>query len=307
MKHELLPTSTTPLQSITDADIIAAQVKLWEFLGCQIRSYTMGDSSSIRIETAKQLFRSMYYIMGIDLTHSSALDSILDWDLDNRFSNGIKAIEDKIQTAKQLWETVFLSIPKMENISLSTTLHSIKTFPRRYHYRYFAHEIPCDIDYQLCHPGPENLLGVDYILEYLRRLFIENDFLRRFDPTKCIGALEAYCCDYKGLLINLYEPIATNAIGLALIGSDILKLNISPAERKCIVTKLKILTKKQAMSAFQFAAASVCSTLEIHQSIAQRYLFKLAKELYPRIGAALSSENLDHVFLTFKERKSVET
>jgi hypothetical protein len=73
--------------------------------------------------------------------------------------------------------------------------------------------VPCDIDYQLCRPVPEDLLGVEYVNEYLRRVVLENDFLRRFPKEPVIKLLENYCPDYRGLLINLYEPVATNALG----------------------------------------------------------------------------------------------
>jgi len=218
---------------------MAVQIKLWEFLDRQVRSYTMGDSSSVRIETAQELFTSVCYVLEINLGNPSTLKSILDWDLDCRFAEGIKAIEQKIQTTQRLWQAACLSAQRIENISLRTTLKSIGSFPKRYFYRDFAHEISCDIDYQLCHPVSEALLGVDYIIEYLRRILIEQDFLRRFDPALCIRLLDAYCPDYKGLLINLYEPIATNAIGLALIDSDTLKLDISSQEQERIAAILE--------------------------------------------------------------------
>jgi len=301
MKNELTPTGAIPPQEVTDADIMAAQVKLWEFLGRRTRSYTMGDSSSVRVETAQELFASACYILRIDLNGSpSVLRSILDWDLDRRFAEGITTVERKIQTAQRLWQAACLSVPQMENISLSATLRSIGSFPKRYHYRYFAHEIPCDIDYQLCHPVPETLLGVDYIIEYLRRILIEHGFLRCFEPALCIGLLDAYCPDYKGLLINLYEPIATNAIGVALIDSDTLKLDISSQERVRIATILDPLPKSQAINTLQSAASAVCTALKIHQPVARQYLRRLAEGLYPRIHAALSAGNLDGVFLSCK-------
>jgi len=299
MKNELTPVGAFSPQETTDTDIMAVQIKLWEFLGRRVRSYTMGDSSSVRIETAQELLHSACYVLRIDLNgNPSVLKSVLDWDLDCRFADGIKAVEQKIQTAGRLWQAACISIPKIENISLHATLKSIGSFSKRYHYRYFAHEIPCDIDYQLCHPVPETLLGVDYIIEYLRRILIEQDFLRRFEPALCIGLLDAYYPDYKGLLINLYEPIATNAIGLALIDSDPLKLDISSQEQERIAAILEPLPRKQSICALHSAASSVCSTLKIRRPVVRQYLRRLAAGLYPRIHAALSVGNLDGVFLS---------
>lgn len=299
MMNELTTAGAFSPQEATDADIMAAQIKLWEFLGRRVRSYTMGDSSSVRIEIAQELLNSACYVLGIHLNgNPSALKSVLNWDLDCRFSDAIKTIEGKIQTAQKLWQAACLSAPKIENVSLSSTLRSIGSFPRRYHYRYFAHEIPCDIDYQLCYPVPETLLGVDYIIEYLCRVLIEQDFLSRFDPALCIRVLNTYCPDYRGLLINLYDPVATNVIGLALIDGDIRKLNISTPERERIAALLEPLPKKQLVNLLCSAASAVCTALDIHQSKAQRYLRKLAEDLYPRIHAALSAGSLEGIFLT---------
>jgi len=300
MKNELTPVGAFGPQDTTDADIMAAQIKLWEFLGRRVHSYTTGDSSSVRIETAQELLNSACYVLGIDLGNPSALKAILDWDLDRRFEDIIKIIEGEIQTAKRLWQAACLSVPQIENISLSTTLHSIGSFPKRYHYRYFAHVIPCDIDYQLCHPVSEALLGVDYIIEYLHHILIEQDFLCRFDPALCIRLLDAYCPDYKGQLINLFEPIATNAIGLAFIGSDTLKLDVSSQECERIAVILKPMPKGQVINVLQSAAYFVCSTLEIHQPATRQYLRRMAEGLSLRIHAALSAGNLDGVFLSFK-------
>ncbi len=297
MKNELTTVGAFSLQEVPDADTMAAQIKLWEFLGRWVRSYTMGDSSSVRIETAQELLASICYVLGIDSNNPSTLKPVQDWDLDRRFSEGITAIEGKIQTAQKLWQAACLSAPKIDNISLGSTLRSIGSFSKRYHYRYFAHEIPCDIDYQLCHPVPETLLGVDYIIEYLRRVLLEQDFLRRFKPALCIRVLNAYCLDYEGLLINLYEPVATNAIGLALAHGDIRRLDISPHERERIAALFEPLSKKQSVVALRSAASAVCIALDIHQPEARGYLQKLAENLYPRIHAALPAGSLEGIFL----------
>ena len=296
MENELTFVSAYTEQQLDSVQLAAAQVKLWEFLGKRVYSYTMGDSSSVRIETAQNLFCSTCYVLAIDLGNPTAWKTILDWDLDQRFAMGLNTIEGKIQTAQRLWEAACLSAPKIDNISLSTTLESIGTFPKRYNYHYFAHEVPCDIDYQLCHPISETLLGVDYVIEYLRHILIEQDFLNRLDPAICIRLLKAYCPDYVGLLINLFEPVMTNAIGLAIISGDVFKLNISLNERKLISELLKPLSSVQSVQVLRSAASSVSTDLEIHQPDARRYLQDLAENLLPRIYVA---ENLDGIFLSF--------
>lgn len=301
MNNELTPAYIAPPDDCNDSNILSAQIRLWEFLGRRVERYTLGYSSSVRTEVAQELLQSICFTLNIDLNGSpQALKNLLDWDLDKRFATGIADIEQKIDTGRRLWQAACLSVPKIENVSLRDTLKSIGGFWKRYDYRFFAHDIPCDIDYQLYRPIPENLMGVDYVNEYLRRIIVENDLLRRFAPNSVIQLLDNYCQDYKGMLINLYEPIATNAIGLSLCGGDIDELNISNAQRGQIAAILEPLPKQEAVEALQTAASKACNILAICQPPARLYLRKLAANLYPRINAALSAGSMEGVFLSVR-------
>lgn len=119
--------------------------------------------------------------------------------------------------------------PQIENRSLTDTLAGIGAFWRRYDRRFFAHEVPGDIDYQLCLPAPERLLGVDYLISWLSRLLAESRFLNCFDRRAVVRVLEGSCPDYRGLHINLFEPVAVNALGRTLLGLDPLDLAL-PSE-----------------------------------------------------------------------------
>ena len=303
MSNELMPVNPFLPEGESDAELLAAQIKLWELLGRQVKSYTMGDSSSVRVETAQELLSSVCFTLGVELDgNPQTLKRLLAPGLDSRLADGVTAIEKKIETGKRLWQAACLSAPKIENLSLRDTLRSIGGFWRRYDHRYFAHQIPCDIDYQLCRPVPETVLGIDYINEYLHRILIEHDFLGRFDSKACIRLLEAYCPDYRGLLINLYEPVATNAVGLAMLGGDIRGLDIAQSQRARIAAILRPLPKARSIEALQSAASAACSALEIREPRARLYARKLAAALYPRIEAALPAGNLDGIFLTVTKR-----
>lgn len=279
-------------------DNLAFQAKLWELFSKRAARYTAGDSTSIPVEIAKELLSSIYFTLGIENDSPDCIEKFLQIDLEQQYELEVVELERKINQGKALWEAACLSIPMIENISLKDTLKGIGAFWRRYDYRFFAHMIPCDIDYQLCHPVPDTLLGVDYINEYLKRLLIEQDFLRNFDPQCSINLLQRYCGDYKGLLINLYEPIATNVVGLTIVGGSIWKLGFSEEELKQIVSILDPLTKSKTLLLLKEAVEAACERLNINHIDAQRYLYELAEALFPRISAALSSGNLSGIFLS---------
>ena len=74
----------------------------------------------------------------------------------------------------------------------------------RYDTWFAAHEIPCDIQYQLSKPVDPDLIGIDYIEAWLEQLMSETRWIARFDVESCIAVLERVCPDYRGLHVNLY-------------------------------------------------------------------------------------------------------
>lgn len=294
-----VPADSLPPEKESDANNLALQMKLWDFLGKRVSRYTMGDSSSVPSEIAQELLSSICFTLSIDLNGSpESLKWILDADLDQKLNDEIEILGKKTKFGKRLWQRACLSLSSIQNISLHDTLKSIGGFFNRYDYYYFAHSIPCDIDYQLCHPVPDRLLGIDYISEYLRRIIIENELLNCFSLVESVPLLDAYCPDYEGLLINLYEPLGINAIGLSLIGGDILSLNISDFDRKAISELLSPLSDLQSIEMLKSAASHACDTLGIKNPLARRYLRKLAETVSSRINAALGSGSLEGVFLS---------
>lgn len=146
------------------------------------------------------------------------LRPLLREPLEEAFRREQAALEKRTAQARRLWQAACTARPRIENRSLTDTLAGIGAFWRRYDRRFFAHEVPGDIDYQLCLPAPERLLGADYLISRLSRLLAESRFLSCFDQRAVVRVLEGSCPDYRGLHINLFEPVAVNALGRTLSG-----------------------------------------------------------------------------------------
>lgn len=300
MTNELILSSEgTLLGALSDEDERTLQLKLWRLLSRQTEMYTMGDSSSVRIETAQALLESIQFCLNLYLKKSGNTKELLvTSDLDELFALGIKAVEEQIETGKQLYHAACVTAPEIDNISYKDTLIGIGGFFKHYDYRYFAQTISCDFDYQLCHAVEDSYQGIEFINEYLRRIIIENDFVRHFDHDRAIRLLESHCSDYRGLLINIYEPLAANAIGLALLHENVGALCVAEADRLRLKGLFETMSETPAKKALKDAARRVCSDLEIRDKAEEKYLLKTAEELYPRIEAALPHGNLGGVFLS---------
>lgn len=288
MSFEL--TQNTPALSVKE-DLLA-QEALWRLLRRQAGLYAP-ESSSLPAETAAALAESIRLTLGADRNPRVLLSA----DLDQRFRLGQRRFSQKVELNKQLWKAACLTLPEMENRSLTDTLGSIGGFYKRYDVRFFAQEIPCDIDYQLSQPVSEDLLGVDYVNEWLRRLCLEQEFLRRFDQSAARAVVARSCPDYQRLLINLFEPVAVNALGLALLGEDPRPLSVYPPLRNKLEARFAPLTVSESDAALSFGAKSLCADLGIQNQQTVRYLNGLALGLRPRLRAALTGGTLQHVFL----------
>lgn len=278
-------------------EVSAFQSRLFRLLERHTAIYTMGDSTSVPGHVAVDLLRSVCFVLGIDPERPEVPRRLLVADLEAEFRRGLAEIERKVESCGALWQEVCAAIPPIPNTALRDTLASIGDFPGGYDFRSMAHEITCDIDYPLCHPVPEDLLGVDYVSEYLHRLLVECRFLDCFEPAVCVAVLERTTPDHVDLLVNLYEPVATNAVGRAIIGLDPLPLRISEEERVDIARSLRPLSPAERSATMLEAASRTCDALGVGDAEAREYLFALVPELLPRIEAGLASGVLWGVFV----------
>lgn len=284
----LVPTRAGGSSIATPEEIAVFQERFARLLERRTAIYTMGDSTSVPTRVALGLLRSVCFVLGIDPDRPEVPERLLSVDLEGEFRRRLADIERKVELAGELWRDVIATMPAIPNIALQDTQASIGNFPRFYDFRSMAHEIPVSIDYPLCHPVPETLEGVDYINEYLRRLLIEARFLRHFDRCASERVLASASPDFVELLVNLYEPVATNAIGRALLGKHPQSLQIADEDRAEIARRLESLDEVGRERALREAATDVCKALGIEDLAAEEYLRDLVPELLPRVAVGLA-------------------
>ncbi len=205
--------------TLSDGERAALNFKLWKLLEKRTALYTSGSVCALPYETVQALFDSIVYTLSLE-SDCDAANRFVYGDADTLYAEGERRIAQKLEEFDALWNTACLCIPPFAGYSMRSTLKSIGGFKGRYDYRRFANLIPCDIDYQLCFPVPETLCGVDYVNEYMRRLITENRFLARFDENDAKRVLALSCSDYSELILNLYSPVAANALGCMLAGKS---------------------------------------------------------------------------------------
>jgi len=170
--------------------------------------YTLGESSSVSESEAYDLAASAVFVLEAGSQgKTSTLPSAPNISLIALWTKRRKALEARIPHVKELWQQAVDIMPPIRNIAARDTLLSIEQFPNRYDTFFAAHEIPCSIDYPLSIPISDSIQGLDYVEAWLIQFIAEAQFLTQFNVDEMTAYLDLWCPDYRGLLINLYEPI----------------------------------------------------------------------------------------------------
>lgn len=270
------------------------EAELYALLSLRINRFTMGDSSSVTVACAESLLRGILYCIDLHLRlHPDVQPD--DWSLESLFLSGVADVRRLVRRGKlYLHEAVERRID-IENIAYEDTLCALQDFFLHYDPDYFAHEIPCSIDYPLCTPICETLYGIEYIIAYLRRLNLESALLRLFDRNTVLALLNGYCGGDLGLLFNLYTPVAESLIGRALAGLPLHQLGLTPFDRDRLLDMLMPWSNERSLLLLSNAVTTCSSALELEQS-ALSYLQSTAGNLLPRMRVAALAGDLQGVF-----------
>ncbi|HWP50320.1 MAG TPA: DUF6179 domain-containing protein [Clostridia bacterium] len=168
---------------------------LLRLLAARTERYTMGESSSVTIETAQALLQSIRYTLALGckaqgyslatLPAGTALPTLL--------LAGQAEAECRVAIGKTLLMRARSLLSGVDDAALQETLAELVQFFKRYDLWFFAHDIPCAIDYILDEPISENLQGIDYVNAYLKALISEGRAvpLRRKEEEARLNALLA--------------------------------------------------------------------------------------------------------------------
>ena len=182
----------------------------------------------------------------------------------------------------------------MENRSLCDTLRSIGRGFRCYDTRFFPQRFDCDIDYQLAVPVSESLLGINYVNRYLIDLAAENILLTRLPQGEVRAVLERSCPDWRGLLVNLYAPVAANALARTLLGGE--GLTLSDGEIDALRERWKHARPERIENDLLTAADALAERLALPRG-AGKYLSSCAREVAVRAESLRDCGGLRGVFV----------
>ncbi|MEA4939965.1 MAG: DUF6179 domain-containing protein [Christensenella sp.] len=257
---------------------------LLALLSDRIARYTMGDSTSVPVDTAQRLLEGISFCVSL---HRASADSSVpnNAPLSDRYWAGVAEAKRRAKRAKLLLHQAQRGQPPVVNIGFLDTLSALPAFFHWYDAEFFAQEIPGSIDYPLCHPVSDALLGVEFVQDYLSRWLVEGRFLRAFSEGALTRLYEQYYGDYNDLLVNLYLPVAEMAVLCALAGRSIRPLALESGELRAVSERLAQADDSAAHALLIAATDRALEEAGVHGAMDRTYLLNTARDFWVRLCA----------------------
>ena len=275
------------------------QMQLWALLAHRTQRYTMGDSSSVREETAQALLRSVCWCIGTYLKRTTVDDAV--WRLMHEplaalWDAGQQVIKEDARRGKELLRVLQTHPPAVTTRAYRDTVDALPLFFKYYDAAFFADDIPgAMIDYPLCIPVAE-VGGIAYVNAYMHRLMLENAFCRTLDAAELRHALRTLGVDYDEQFVNIFETAFTLAVGRMLLSADMCTLMITAHDRAIMRRLLSGLSAAALESRILQAADDIAAALGMADAAVIGYMKAAGRQLAPRLGEQLAGGGLAGVF-----------
>lgn len=294
------------MKLLSDSELEDIQMQSIKLLTRVTERYTGGESSSVRVETAQSILQSILYSIGIYLKSfpdaDMSLEEIKKTPLAELYKQGRKLIEKNINIAKHMLHLIQNERVKNENIAYNDTIENgLPEFFTGYDADYAAHDSPGSIDYPL-NIDKMDLCGIEYIYNYLEKLYWENKFCKNFDAYDIDCVLRGYDEKYQDLLVNIFRIVYTNALGCILANKNIFRLEIGLMDRQYMQEKLEDLSENELNEVLKNASVKLCKELDITNEYLLTYISFTIEELSKRLKKELENDHLESIFVNYKEK-----
>lgn len=276
-----------------------------ETLQVQLKYYTKDESSSVMVEVAESLLQGIDYTIGIYLKTFDNIELIIkeleNTSLFDMLKVGNELIKKNIKKSKKLLDIIQKNKLKVDNYSYNDTIdYGIPLFFKEYDDFFMANETPGSIDYQL-YIDNMDYIGIEYIENYLETLNLENEFCYNFDIDEINKLLKGYDKKCELLLINIFELVFINSLGLIICGKSLKKLDINNIDREHIKDTLDKLSVEKLQEALLKYANKCCEILDIRNKVLVNYIRKSTLKIVPLINKGIQLNKLETVFISFNE------
>jgi len=289
---------------LSNKEIENIEIQILNILKETVGYYTKDESCSVRVEVAEQIILSIYYTIGIFLKSKTSIKERVTLIKENTmkylFSEGEKFLKIKIKESKELLNIVQKNKLKTANYAYIDTIdYGIPLFFMEYDSRFAAHETQGAIDYPLA-IDEMDLVGIEYINEYLKKIDFENQFCSHFDSYEIENLLKSFDKNSDHILINIFELVLTNYLGCMVLGKRGITLDITDTERRYLKNKLGELKEEEFNEVISRIVEGICQEFNINDINFINYINKTIYKIMPSIKKNIENNKLENTFITFK-------
>ncbi|MCR1951117.1 MULTISPECIES: DUF6179 domain-containing protein [unclassified Clostridium] len=301
-------------------DFEKVQIQIMNILKDIVTYYTMDSSSSVRVEVAESLLSSIYYTISLFIKNNSnaneAIKILKEESIKEIFNKGEKLLRVKFDDCISLLSSVQKTKLIIKNYAYNDTIdYGIPLFFKKYDIRYGSHETPGSIDYPLSNDNM-NLVGIEYIENYLKKLNLENKFCSNFNTIEIEDLLNGYDKKSYHLLINIFDLVLTNSIGSVFLNKEASNLRITPYEKLYLKERFINLSEKEIKKEILLAVERICIEFLIDADDLDlvNYLNNASVKISHELNRDINQ--IDRIFITpnnekektikYQDRKSVE-
>lgn len=159
------------IQPLTETEANRLLEKLWCLLAKRTERYTMGDSTSVPVETAQELLASICFTLQFEMEVSRLSPrDLLRKELNVVLGNGQAHLVEKVKEVNRLWERMYALAEEWGNPGIMEALNYIRIFLKKYDLYFFAHQTPWDMGLPLLWSTVEQRKGISYVETYLKEI-----------------------------------------------------------------------------------------------------------------------------------------
>ncbi len=273
------------------------ETELSDLTSEKITAFTRGESTSVRKSVAEKLAKSVVYTLNVSLKNfldnAAALRFVCDNDLETVFLRGRNIINFKISYAKLLYRKLTKNLFKTENYFWNGTVFGgIKGFFKVYSPSFFAAETHITADYPVAAGRPDEE-GIEFICAYLKAIYHENKFLKKFSGKEVEKLFEKMSPDFIHTPVNLFKPVFMSALCAEISRKPFLKLICDKEKITDFIVKNK---KDEAIYKLMKISEKLSETLRLGADFST-YAVSIVPSVYYELSDAVKYNYLDKILL----------
>lgn len=190
------------------------------------------EHSSVSYEKAQELMKAALYCIHEYEFSSEGMPLSFKTSPKDAYLCGREMVKHKFEKLQEIYRELMEDFEDygMECLRDVATC-GILEFIEKYDIKYAPQETFLTFDYPII-KSIQGLSGVDAVLEYTDGIYLEQQFLKKFDVSYILEILQEYCREYEFLLENICCIVILNIVGHFILKKPLSEKGWSRSERE---------------------------------------------------------------------------